>query len=266
MPHVLMGVLVWFMFSSQVVAQEKALKIAVFPYVSPSKILLHNKGLKHFLQKELDRPVSIITAKSSREYIDNVKKGSYDILFAAPHIGRYSEVDFSYQRIAMTKNKIQGYYVVKKTSNMKSLTDAANKTIAMASPLTILHQIALQDLKAHGVEEGNNLTINVTKNHMNAIFSLLKGTSDLALTGVKLWKNLDEKYKGELRLLDKSTKVSGFLIMGNANMHEELREKIQNALLNFHESEEGKKYVFKGFKLIDDESMKSLDKYTYILD
>jgi len=251
--------------TGSVFAQEKKLNLAVFPYVSPSKILVHQKGLKHFLEKELNRPISIITAKSSKDYLDNVKKGKYDVIYTAPHIGRYSELNLSYQRIGMTKNKIQGLYIVKKESAMKSLADAKDKTISMASPVTILHQIALQDLNDLNLKDGKNIKVRVTKNHMNAMFSLIKGSSDIALTGVKLWKKLAPKYKDQLKLLSKSTQVSGFLIMGHASMEEKLRAQLQTALLKFGKSEAGQKYIFKGFKLIDDESMKSLDKYTHVL-
>ena len=263
----------WFMMILSLVvtgnmfAQERKLSLAVFPYVSPSKILVHQKGLKHFLEKELNRPISIITAKSSQNYLENVKKGDYDIIYTAPHMGRYSELKLSYQRIAMTKNNIQGLYIVKKESPMKSLADAKEKTIAMASPVTILHQITLQDLEKLNLKDGKNIKIRVTKNHMNALFSLLKGSSDLALTGVKLWKKLSPKYKDQLRLLSKSTKTTGFLVMGNpASINEKLRAQLETAFLKFNQSEAGTKYIFKGFKAIDEKGMKSLDKYIYVLD
>ena len=114
--QLLVGIILLLAISSLASAQEKALNFAIFPYTSPSKILTHNKALKHFLQKELNRPVSIITAKNVKEYWDNVQTGTYDILFAAPHLGRQSELKFSYQRITMIKNNIKGYYIVRKTS------------------------------------------------------------------------------------------------------------------------------------------------------
>lgn len=265
MKRILVVILFLFSILDQALAQQEALNIAVFPYASPSNMILHQKGLKHFLQKELGSPVSIITAKNPQEYLRNVKDGSYDIIFSAPHVGRHSEVKFAYQRIAMTKGKIQGYYIVNKSSEIRTLADAKNKTMSLASKFTILHQIGIQDLKALGIEEGKNIKLEVTKNNVNAIFSLLNGSSDLALTGINIWGTLNPKYKDKLRLLQKTTKAPGFMIMGNSDMRENLRLKLQSAFLNFQKTEEGQKYIFKGFKLIDDESMKSLDDYTPVL-
>lgn len=265
MKSTLIASLLLFMFSGQLLAEQKVLNFAFFPYTIPSEILEQNKELKDYLQKELNRPISLMTAKSPEEYLHNIKEGSYDIIFSAPHVARFSERKHSYQRIAMTKTKIQGYYLVKKSSDLKSLADATHKSISMAEPSTIVHQIAVQDLKALGLEEGKNINIKITKNHINSIYALIKGSSDVAVTGVKLWQELDPKYKNELRVLEESSKVPGFIVMGNDKMSKELREKIKIALLKYQESKEGEKYIFKGFKLIDDESMKSLDKYTEIL-
>ncbi|MDF1882267.1 PhnD/SsuA/transferrin family substrate-binding protein [Sulfurimonas sp. MAG313] len=253
------------LFSNPLFAQNKSINIAFFPYTSPSKILLHQKALKHFLQKELQVSISIITAKNIKEYINNVDNGVYDIIFTAPHIGRRSELSSSYSRLVMTKNKIQGYYIVKKESPYTELADIKNKTISMASPLTILHQIALMDLKELGIKEGENLTINITKNHMNSIFSLLKGSSDVALTGIKLWKVLKPKYKQNLKFLAGSTKIPGFLVMYNKTIDKEFSKELQKTFLRFEKSSEAKKYIFKGFKPITNDAMKLLDNYTNIL-
>lgn len=265
MKSTLIAALLVLVCTGQLLAEQKVLNFAFFPYTIPSEILEQNKEVKDYLEKELNRPISLITAKSPDEYIHNIKEGSYDIIFSAPHVARLSERKYSYQRIAMVKTKIQGYYIVKKNSDLKSFADITNKTVSMAEPSTIVHQIAIHDLKAHGMEEGKNITIKITKNHINSIYALIKGSSDVAVTGVKLWQELDPKYKNELRVLEESNKVPGFIVMGNNKISKELREKIKIALLKYQESEEGEKYIFKGFKLIDDESMKSLDKYTDIL-
>jgi len=243
-------------------AKEKSLELSIFPYLTPVKIIKHNKKLKEYLSKELHRPVSIITARNFRTYVQKVKSGSYDFLFTAPHVGRFAQVKAGYQPIAMTTQHIQGYYVVKKYSKIKTLRDLKNKTISMASSIAIIHQIAVQDLKMAGIEMGQDIKHYLTKGHTNAIIALLKGHSDVALSGVNMWKKLEPKYKSQLRILQEGTKVPGFLIMAHADIKPELVSKIRQSLLKFHESEEGQGYLFKGYKNISSTMMKDLDKYT----
>ena len=259
--NLLLAILFTMVSTTQVFAKEKSLSFAFFPYVNPSKILQHNKGLKHFLTKELKHPVSLITAKNSLDYFKKVKKSSYDIIFSAPHIGRYAELYAGYKRVAVTTNRIQGLYIVRESSKISQLSDLKNKTIAMASSVTILHQIALDDLKHQNLTPGKDITVKETKNHLNAIFALIKGKADVALTGVLLWKKLPKKYKSQLRLLDNSTKICGFTVMAHKNLKPELLEKAKKSLLHFHESKEGTKYLFKGFRTLSDKDMKQLDPY-----
>jgi len=253
-------VLLGLMFSSAN-AGERAVEFAIFPYLTPDKIIKHHQNLKKFLAKELDHPVSIITARNIKTYIDNVKKGSYQLMFTAPHVGRFAQVRAGYQPVAMTTQYIQGYFVVKKESQIKTLADTKGKTISMAPSFAIIHQIAVQDLKAVGVEMHKDIKHYVTKGHTNAVISLLKGHSDLALSGVSMWKKLEPKYKDQLRILEKSTKIPGFLIMAHADMKPELVDKIRQSLLKFDQSAEGKAYLFKGYKNISDGEMEQLDQY-----
>jgi len=254
----------WFLLLPISYAKEKALSLAVFPYSSPAKILQHNKGLKYFLQNELQQPISIVTAKSNKDYVHKLKEGAYDFIFAAPHIARYAELHANYKRVAVTKNKIQAYYIIKKSSSFKSLADLKNKTIAMTSEYAIFHQLALHDFEKHKIFKGKNLKVNIMKNNLNSIFALLKNKADVALTGILLWKKLPDKYKRDLKLLEKSTKTTGFIIMVKKSLAPQLQKITKNSLLKFHTSKEGKSYLFKGYREITDSEMKQLDPYIYV--
>ena len=248
--------------STYMYAEKKALQLSIFPYLTPAKIINHNKKLKDYLAKELNRPVSIITARNIKTYVKNVKKSSYDLLFTPSHVGRMGQLKAGYQPMAITKQFIQAYFIVKKDSTIKKLEETKNMTISMAPPMAIIHQIAVQDLKNVDIILGKNMKHYQTKGHTNAVISLLKGYSDLALSGVSMWRKLPPKYKNNLKILKKSTKIPGFLLMGNKNLKPELIAKIKELLLRFDKSQEGKGYLFKGYKAIDKNTMKSLDKYT----
>jgi len=261
---ILVGVVLFGLISS-IHADEKALELAVFPYLTPAKIIKHHKKFKEYLAKDLGQPVSIITARNIKTYIQKLKEGSYDLIFTPPHAGRFGQIKAGYQPIAMTTQFIQGYFVIKKSSTMTRLTDLRNKTISMAPSVAIIHQIAVQDLKEVGIEKGKDIKHYVTKGHTNAVISLLKGHSDVALSGVNMWKKLEPQYKSQLKILAKTAKTPGFLVMGHAKMTPELVDKIRRSVLKFHKSEEGKDYLFKGYKEIDATTMNELDKYTHDL-
>ena len=242
-------------------AQKKPIRLAIFPYLSMSKIIQHNKKLKEYLEKELQRPITIITSEDFRSYVDGVKKGSFDLLFTAPHIGRYGELKANYQAIAATRQFIQGYFIVKKDSPIKSLEDLKGKTISMAPSIALVHQTALIDLKEAGITIGRNIFYKPAKSHTQALINLLQGHSDIALSGVNIWKKLPKKHKSQLRILKKSRKAPGFLLMGHEKISPALIEQIKQSVLKFHRSKEGMNYLFKGYQPIDKSSMQDLDIY-----
>jgi len=165
----------------------------------------------------------------------------------------------------MTNHTIKGYYLVRKDSPYKNMSDLRNKTIAMASPLALLSQGAIAELKEAGLKEHENITIQTTTTHNNAIFAVLNKKADAAITGVKIWMQMPERQKKYLRILAKGKDLPGFIIMGNTGLPAETIQNLQNALLLFDTKPAGKKYLFRGFKKIDNATMQSLDAYTAIL-
>lgn len=249
------------LLASELYANKKPLTLGIFPYLSMTKIIKHNKKLKQYLEKELQQPIEVITSKDFKSYLKAVKEGTFDLLFTAPHIGRYAELKAHYHTIAATRQYIQGYFIVKKNASLQTLADAKGKIISMAPDLALVHQTAVLDLKNVGITLGENITYLPAKTHTQALINLIKAESDLALSGVNIWKKLPAKHRSELRILKKSAKLPGFLLMAHQRVAPKLMNQIKKSLLKFHHSKEGIDYLFKGYELIDKERMKALDHY-----
>jgi len=243
---------------------EESIKLGIFPYVSPQKLIKHQKGLIEHFELGLKQKISIVTAKSVRKFVERVRQYKYDIVYSAPHLARYAEKELGYYPISMTKHKIQSLFIVPKNSTYKRISDLKRKKITMGPPIAIIHQIAINKLKKIGLESVRDFTLLTTKTHENAIFSVVNGDSDAGVTGVKLWKNLAPYYKDKLRLLDESIKTTGFILLAKPNAPKVLVGKFKNLSLSFNDTPAGKKYLFQGFKEIDKNIVKELDAYTYV--
>jgi len=255
----------WLLILPILTHAEKPLTIGMFPYVAPAKLITHQKGLIKHLEKGLTRPINMVTAKNFKIFIQNAKKGQYDLLYSAPHLAYFLEKNLGYKRIAMTQHHIQGVFIVQKKSPYKKLTDLKGSKIAITSPLAILHQIAIAQLTKSGLTKGKDYSLNITKSHDNSIFSLFNGESDAAVTGIKIWKRLDSSYKNGLRLLVPSDKIPGFIIMAKPDLSTNIINKLRLQALSFNQTMAGKKYLFTGITRIDDKTMQSLAKYSTII-
>lgn len=252
-------------FTSSAPADEDVLTLGIIPYVSPGKLIKHNAVFSQYLEQKTGRKISILTAPNFNEFIQRTKNGEYDLIFTAPHHGRYAELHDGYQRIAMTRNNIQGYFLVSKDSPYQRIEDLRGKTLAVMPPTTILTQMTLAQLRQHGLKDSDYKIIR-TSTHSNSIYSVLNHDSDAAVTGVKIWLRLNSKDKEQLRVLDTTEKVPGFMLMGNKTLSAETIKQLQTLLIRFDSTPEGQKYIFKGFQRIDDEDMSRMDKFIKVFD
>ena len=249
------------LFSTLLYAKKDVIHLSIFPYLTVGKVIQHNKELKDYLSKELHKPVSIVSARSIPAYVKSIKNSTHQLILAPPHVGRLAQVKAGYQPIAIATQPIQVHFVVKKNSPIKTLSDAKGKTLSMAPPKAIIHQLALEDLHKHDLYIGKNISHLTTKGHVNALFALLKGKSDIAITGNNIWTKITIKQKNDLRILYEGAKAPGFIMLGHKSLTQDNIQKIRKALLKFNSSNKSKNYLFKSFTTIEDKTLKSLDKY-----
>lgn len=258
----LLGLLV--PFATQ--ASNKTVSMGIFPYVSTSKLIAHHKHLKEYIDKVSPYKLSLVTAKNPKIYISRTLANKYDIIYSPPHLARFLEKKHGFQRVAMTRHNVQGIFLVRKESNITKLADLKNKTLSVGPTKTILHQIALKQLADIGLVNGKNITVKTVNTHNNAIYDVVNSDSDAAVTGIKIWFKLNERYKKQLRPLVKTDPTAGFILMARPGLEATKIKQIQDALLSFNDSIAGKKYLFKGFTLVTDEVMKSLDYHSRIFE
>lgn len=255
-----------FFYSALLQAQNTPLTMGVFPYVSTSKIIIHNNVIRKHINNSTKYNLSLITAKNLPTYINNLKSFKYDLIFCAPHLARFVEKKYHYKRVIMTSHHIQGVYITKNDSPVRSINELKGKTISLTPAQTIIHQMVLKQFDEYGIVPGKNIEIKKIKTFSNAIYDVLNGNSDVAVTGVKIWKKLPDKVKKNLRKLAQTKPVGGFVILAKPEVSQQVIVDIQNSLLSFNNSPNGKLYIFKGFKLIEDADMKSLDFHARIFE
>jgi len=250
----------------QVNAENKFLTLGIFPYVSTSKLIAHNKNIRKHINETTQYKLSLVTAKNLQTYVENLKSRQYDFIFSAPHLARFVEKKYKYQRVAMTSHKILAVYLVKKDSPLRTLDELRGKKLSMAPTKTLLHQIVLNQLNMHNIIPGKDIQIKVVNTHNNSTYDVLNNDSDVAVTGAKIWKKLPAEKKKKFRMLTQANPTSGFIILAKPDTDKTVVKDIQKSLLAFNDTKAGKGYIFKGFKLISDQEMQSLDFHAKVFE
>jgi len=242
----------------------------IFPYVSPTQLVKFHSPLRKKMERILGKQVNLVTAPSFKEFIKRTEMQEYDFIMTAPHLGRLAEVRDKYQPMVHTMHKVQGIYLVKKDSPIKSLSDLQGKTITSVGRAAIITQMSMQQLNDMGMQPGKDVIYKLTKNHNSSMYAPLRGESDASVTGVTIWGKITKnaELKEKIRIIGKTAIAPGFMIMAKDDMKLNHISKLSNALADFHNTAEGKKYInsvgFVEFKIAEKDVMEKLDPYIKI--
>ncbi len=248
---------------------ETPFTLGVFPYVSRGQLVEYHTPLKLYLEKQLQRPVDLVTAPDFAEFMARTQKGEYDLVLTAPHLGRLAETRDGYIRIVKTGHEVQGIFLVRKDSAIRSLADLKGKTIMMAQPISIIYQMGVEELRKNNLEPGKDITLIGSRTHNNALYAPARKESDASVTGQLLWANAEPDIRAQLVEIGRTHTVPGFMLMAHKRLPAAQIKRLQASLLNLHKTNEGKDYFditdFKYFEKIDNKTMKRLDPYTRVL-
>jgi phosphonate transport system substrate-binding protein len=184
-------------------------------------------------------------------------------------LGRLAETRDGYVRVVKTGHEVQGIFLTRRDSGIRTLADLKGKTVMIAQPISVIYQMAVDHLQRNGLVPGKDVTVVNTRTHNNALYAPARQETDASVTGILLWNNAEESVRAELAEVGKTRAVPGFTIMANKRLSPALVKRVQTLLLDFEKTPEGKAYFkatdLKSFSKIDDKTMKSLDAYTRIL-
>jgi len=248
---------------------EADITLGVFPYVTAGQLAEFHAPLKNYIAKSLGRPTVLVTAPDFLTFDERTHLGQYDLILTAPHFGRLAERRDGYQRVARSLHEVRAVFLVPKDSDIQQLDDLKGKRIMVAQPVSVIYQLAVDMLKQKGLIPGKNITIIDTRTHNNALYAPLRNEADVGITGTLMWEKLTGEQKDKLRVIATSRGVPGFMLMAHPRMPKRDVDKLRQALLDFHKTPNGELYFtgagLKGFGLIDDASMRSLDRYTSVI-
>lgn len=258
------------LFALAAAAAEAPLTLGLFPYVSRGQLMEFHTPLRLYLEHKLKRPVDLVTAPDFAEFMARTRRGEYDLILTAPHMGRLAEKRDGYRRLVMTGHEVQGVFLVRREAPFLRVEDLRGRTIMIAQPISIIHQLALEHLARHNMLPGRDVTLLDTRTHNNALYAPARGEADASVTGILLWINAEPAMREAMREIGRTRPVPGFTLMAHQRLEPELVRKLRRWLLEFGATPEGQAYFqatgLKEFRPIDDKTMKSLDPYTRILE
>lgn len=218
------------------------LKMFVFPYASPQKVVSDYSLIAQSVSKAISREIVIYTAKDYTDYMLRVRSLTYDI-YVPCNICLVELLDdgIPLEAIAAGYPYIKGVVIVRKDSDIKKINDIRGRNVAAMGRYSFAGFIFLKfRLEAIGIniEKENNLYF--LENSDNIIFSVLNGKADVGIVRYDVLK--DVRYNdaiNNLKVIYESIDILGHPFVVAKNMDSKLKNKIKDALINYSIPENG---------------------------
>lgn len=257
------------LFGSLAHSMDAPLVLGVFPYISRGQLVEYHNALKLYLEKQLHRPVELVTAPNFNDFVTRTQRGDYDLVLTAPHMARIAETRAGYLRLVKSGHEVTGIFLARKDSNIRKISDLKGKTLMIAQPISVIYQMAEARLRDAGLTPGVDVTIVDSPTHNNSLYAPMRRETDASVTGTLLWGNAEPEVRAHLVEIGQTHSVPGFVILANRRLPSGLVNQVQSSLLDFGKTPQGKVYFnttgLKQFLKVDDKTMKQLDPYTSIL-
>lgn len=252
------------------IAAAGNLIFGVYPYLSATQVVDHYSLLRDLLARSLGRPVTMVSAPDFPSFIERTRKGEFDVVLTAPHMGRLAEKRDGWLRVAQTGYQMEIVALTRLDSTVQRLDELRGKAIAIGSRDSMTYQIIAEALAKDGLALERDLKVVETPSFSNVMHALTRGEADAGATSRRLWSMAPDSQRNAVREIFHAQPAPGFFVMAHPRLGEAAVQSLRKALLGFHATPEGKAFFRKtqqlDFRPIDDETMRRIDPYTAILD
>jgi len=187
-------------FTSGAVRAAEPLEIGVLPYVGIDELLQAYGPLARHLEKELGRPVRIVTARDYHELLARTARQEYPLLVTASHFARLAQLDSGYTPILRPVTSYHALLLVRRGSPVQRIEELRGRTVTLPDDLSQTAIMGRVLLAAHGVDD-ETATLAEAGNHKNALLALLEGRADACVVSEGALRHIREEDKRDLREL-----------------------------------------------------------------
>jgi phosphonate transport system substrate-binding protein len=255
----------WFavlsLFSLSATAEETLLHLGVAPHTSARVILEMYQPLRLHLEKALGQPVAIETAPDFTEFARRAIRQEYDIAITTGHQARLFQTDAAYLPLITYKSSFKAIALVAKNANIRYPADLKGKTALGLSPSSLVTLWGQHWLKANNL---GSLPVKYISAADSTIQQILAGEAGVAFTSLANFQKLPPEQQQALSILAESEAMAGRVYMLNKRRAAQ-QKKVEQALLSFAESAEGKRYFeqtkLEGYRPLRSGELQSMEPY-----
>jgi len=225
-------------------------KLGIFPYLPTARILKVYTPVAEDFERTLGGTVTLRTKPSYDKFIQALSNEEYDIAFVQPYDYLNAHDKYNYLPLVRRSIPLRTVIIVSKDSKLQNLQQLKGKTIATPAKHSAVSRITNKALEDQGFNLSTDITRSYKKNHFACMQSVIIGEAAACGTADRALKHFgDVKMKDKFRVLYKADEIPNSLFIIHKRIPAEIREKLIESIINWPETNPGKK-ILAGGKII----------------
>jgi phosphonate transport system substrate-binding protein len=235
--------------SSGVYAAENTYSFGIVPQQAAGKLARLWTPIFEYLGRESGIKIQFKTAPNIPIFEQRLALGEYDFAYMNPYHFTVFNEDPGYQALARARDKrIKGIMVVRKDSELQSLDELDNMSLAFPAPAAFAASVLPRsELSARG----KNIQPKYVSSHDSVYRTVAKGLYPAGGGVIRTFKNMDPDIREQLRILWTSEGYTPHAIAAHPRVPAAVSERLVSALIAMAQSPEGQQLLesikIKGF-------------------
>lgn len=127
------------------------LAIVLAPFLSAGSLLAVYRPLREHLERRLQRPVEMLTAKDFRTLAEETRRGEHRVVQLPAHLARLAMLDWGCQLLAAPAVPVTVVVGVKDSGPVRSAADLRGRSVGMLDALSLTATVGRRWLEVQGV-------------------------------------------------------------------------------------------------------------------
>ncbi len=162
-------------------AQPAPLSIALSPFLSPAALLTAFRPLREHLERQLARPVEMLTARDFRSLCEMVRAQRQDVAMLPAHLARLATLEWEHRPLVTTLESFHALVLVRQDSPVRTPAELRGATIGMLDALSLTATVGQLWLREQGLAD--SVTVRAVPSVNSALFALDRGELGAVIAG-----------------------------------------------------------------------------------
>jgi phosphonate transport system substrate-binding protein len=259
----LLMIFVWMGHGQTGAQSTPTLTVGITPTLTAKALLLQYQPLRVYLERELRRPVNIVTATDFQKFHADVLAGEFDLALSAAHLARHAQVEAKYKPLASYTSPNNPLFVMASSRPMGHINALKGKTLAVFDPLALVVLQAHHWLEDQGLKAGRDFRVAVFPSHASVAHAVANGEAVLGVTATVALDRYPPELKPQVKVFKALSPVAALVWMTHPRLDAEA-QALQAALVRFGDSTEGQQFFaqsgYQGLRAVSANELAPLDR------